>query len=96
MDLREESENIDLLDGPSDSDVPKNAEGRGFDGTLLSYSSQTVPSSEASSTLHTPSPEDNEHKPEVRSISCPACTYANVPDAFSCEMCETILGALPP
>ena len=92
MDLREESEDIDLLDAQSDSDgAQKNVEGRGFGGTLLGYSSQTIPSSQPSSTPHTPTPEADVGEP----VSCPACTFANAPGTFSCEMCETVLGHVP-
>lgn len=90
MDLKEESEDIDLLGGGSgdDDDRPRNNEGRGFGGTLLGYSSSSSPPP-------TPPTQRDEASPDAAILSCPACTFMNAPDAFSCEMCETVLGDVP-
>lgn len=90
MDLREESEDIDLLGSGSDAEQPaaRRAEGRAFGGTLLGYSS-------ASSPPQTPPSQGVVDGPGTAGVSCPACTYDNAADAFSCAMCETVLGSVP-
>ena len=90
MDLREEAEDIDLLGSGSDAEQPaaRRAEGRAFGGTLLGYSS-------ASSPPQTPPSQDVADGPGTAGISCPACTFDNAADAFSCAMCETMLGSVP-
>ncbi|EKM55145.1 uncharacterized protein PHACADRAFT_94093 [Phanerochaete carnosa HHB-10118-sp] len=88
MDLREESEDIDLLGSGSDAEpTTRKKEGRGFGGTLLGYSSSSSPP-------HTPSQHADE-LPSNTTISCPACTYDNAADAFACLMCETMLDGAP-
>ncbi|TFY67092.1 hypothetical protein EVG20_g4062 [Dentipellis fragilis] len=81
LDLREESEDVDLLD-ESDSEVPRKKrrdEGGGFGGTLLSGD----PTSEDPPSEHTASPPT--------SGTCPACTFENLPTAPICSICETRL-----
>ncbi|KAI0831247.1 cysteine proteinase [Trametes gibbosa] len=87
LDLKEESENIDLLsDTDIEVDVPtsggpkrKRAEGQAFGGTLLGGGSSfnSVPPSSS------PSAADP--------VACPACTYENAPADAACLMCETPL-----
>lgn len=83
MDLKEESEDIDLLGSVSEAEPTTQKEGRGFGGTLLGYSSSSSPS-------HTPSQHADELPSDI-TLSCPACTYDNPADAFACLMCETML-----
>ncbi|KAH9483698.1 Ubiquitin carboxyl-terminal hydrolase 48 [Psilocybe cubensis] len=79
IDLKEQTE---ILEITSDSDEPpskKRREGRGFGGTLLGCVGSSSPE-------RTPGPTFTnlvEEKP------CLACTFSNGPDAVSCEMCET-------
>lgn len=89
MDLKEESEDIDLLGSGSEAEqTPRGkGEGRAFGGTLLGYSSSSSPP-------RTPSQEAADIPPSA-GVSCPACTFDNVPDAFSCAMCETVFGSIP-
>ena len=83
MDLKEESEDIDLLGSGSEADPTRKKEERGFGGTLLGYSSSSSPS-------HTPSQHADE-LPSNGALTCPACTYDNTPGSFACAMCETVL-----
>lgn len=83
MDLREESEDVDLLGSTSDSSPPKREEGNGFGGTLLGSSRP------ASSAAHSSSQHEDEPELGQTSRSCPVCTYDNAPDASACAMCET-------
>ena len=88
MDLKEESEDIDLLaSGSEDEPVRKSSrkEERGFGGTLLGYSSSSSPA-------RTPSLPADDFRSSSVGLSCPACTFDNVPAALSCAMCETVLG----
>ncbi|TFY82365.1 hypothetical protein EWM64_g1642 [Hericium alpestre] len=86
LDLREENEDVDLLDEESESDVPrkkKRDEGGGFGGTLLSgnLTSDSLVDTQ-SETMSTPPTSDG---------ICPACTYANLRTALVCEICDTQL-----
>ena len=88
MDLKEEPEDIELLASGTEDDRPRRRrEERGFGGTLLGYSSSSSPSRSTSR------PAEDVESTEVI-LSCPACTYNNVPDAFSCAMCDTVLGTI--
>ena len=90
MEVKEETEDIDLLGDESNTSTTEPAkrrvEGRAFGGTLLGYSSSSSPP-------HTPS-QDVVAGPSAGQ-SCPACTFDNTPDAFTCAMCETVLGGVP-
>lgn len=88
LDLKEDSEDIDLLGGSgSEREQVGREEGRGFGGTLLGYSSSSSPP-------QTP-PQPTDDIPSSTGISCPACTFDNSPDAFACAICETLLRAMP-
>ena len=85
MDLKEESEDIDLLGSGSEAEPStRRDEERGFGGTLLGYSSSSSPS-------HTPSQHADELPGNNGALSCPACTYDNAPGSSACAMCETLL-----
>ncbi|KAI0079874.1 cysteine proteinase [Panus rudis PR-1116 ss-1] len=77
--LREESEDVDLLDDDGNNVATNDGdEGRGFGGTLLGGAIGGAPENvgEGLTPGH---------------ISCPACTYSNPSEVASCEMCETPL-----
>ena len=81
MDLREDSEDIDLLGSDGEQPAHKSDEGQGFGGTLL------VSGTHRSSHSHTPSDHDEPMAEITR--ACPACTFENSPDVVCCAMCET-------
>ena len=89
LDLREEVEDDGTM---SDSDTThtkkkRREEGRGFGGTLLIGSSQ--PGSR-SSTEATEMEVDHEVAHPDATKSCSACTYANLLEATTCDICDTL------
>ncbi|GBE82261.1 cysteine proteinase [Sparassis latifolia] len=84
LDLREESENIDLLSDSDTEDVPRKRrnEGQGFGGTLLGG----IPDSDSDGARESSSQSD---QPPATSKACSACTYENDIDVAMCAICET-------
>ena len=83
--LREEAEDVDMLDTDSEDPLPKSRadEGRGFGGTLLSSSASI-----GSANNNTTQPK---FEPKRLVRTCSACTFNNASDADVCEICETQL-----
>ena len=69
---------------------PKNDEGGGFSGTLLSSNSITLGLGKIAITATSETAPPASTK-EVLVRSCSACTFNNVPDADVCEICSTRL-----
>ncbi|KAI0345367.1 cysteine proteinase [Trametopsis cervina] len=88
MDLREQPEDVDLLDSTSDVEPSRRREeGQGFGGTLLGNNGHTS---------NTPHSSQHEEEPESGTTghSCPVCTFDNALDATVCAMCDTAFEAL--
>ncbi|KAI0032221.1 cysteine proteinase [Vararia minispora EC-137] len=89
LELREESEDQDLLDVTSDGENGRREEGRGFGGTLLGgdflpSESGTLTSSRSASERGSSPPEDSGGFKQ-----CGACTLRNPLNAVACSVCDT-------
>lgn len=85
LDLREETEDVNMLSGSEEDESPKKVrrkEGRGFGGTLLGGGGLMDPSSHLNSEVKHPSPV-----PAVK--PCSACTFENAFDVSKCSICDT-------
>ena len=80
LDLREESEDIDLLNSGSDREG-KSGDGGGFSGTLLSGNGHHSSSPHAAS--------DRDEASQNGTKACLACTFDNPLDEPLCTMCKT-------
>ncbi|KAI0321663.1 hypothetical protein OF83DRAFT_1168297 [Amylostereum chailletii] len=89
LDLREEREDVDLLD-ISDSEHQRSRrrdEGGGFGGTLLGGD---IPSDSITSTYDDSGTERTSSPPDMDTAkACSACTFRNPIPALACSMCET-------
>lgn len=90
LDLREEREGDEESD---DDDAPvkkkRRDEGLGFGGTLLGRSSQPGSRSSVEATDMEVDYDEPGQCASSTSKQCFACTFANVHDASTCEMCDT-------
>lgn len=89
LDIREESENMDVLTDEDDAPPRKRhrEEERGFGGTLLGGTSKVDVTDRKPGPLT--APESLPLGPWGK--SCSACTFDNPPDVMTCSICNTPL-----
>lgn len=84
LDLREEAEDVDLINSDDEGSGQRAEEGRAFGGTLLGGGDVEQSTNISSSSSRPVTPFEPAEK------QCPACTFVNPPDVLACTICDTL------